>query len=369
LKRVWLWSKKLLKMIDLDKIEQVEKTDSGNIVNSILALPAQIEQVWKQVREVEKPDRCALAKNVVIAGMGGSALGGRMIDSLIQDRSRTPIEVFTQFHIPNYVNQDSLVIISSYSGNTEETLSDLNQAIKRKAQVFAITTGGRLSEFIKDKTVDGIIIDPINNPSGQPRMALGYSVASILAILSRCEFIQLSTDEIDKVVNSLKIKLEEFGITVNSQNNLAKLVSKKLYRKIPVLVASEHMVGSAHAFKNQINETAKCFSVLFDIPELNHHLMEGLKNPAEAKQYLKFLFIESELYSDGVKKRYPITQEVVGKNEVEFFSYKLTSEKKIEQIFELLALSSFVSFYLSCLYGEDPVKIPWVDYFKSKLSP
>ncbi|MGB6882086.1 MAG: SIS domain-containing protein, partial [Microgenomates group bacterium] len=108
-------------------------------------------------------------------------------------------------------------------------------------------------------------------------------------------------------------------------------------------------------------------SNLFDLPELNHHLMEGLKLPPKAKEVLHFLFFESKLYTDRVFKRYSITQEVVEKNSVEHSVYSVRSETKPEQVFELLALSSFVTFYLAVLSGTDPSPIPWVDYFKAKL--
>jgi glucose/mannose-6-phosphate isomerase len=354
-------------MIDIDSAEQIEKFDKANIVGSIRQLPMQLRQAWEDVRAEEVPSECPLAKNIVIAGMGGSALGGRIIDSLIPERSRVPIEVFTEFHIPSYVNENTLVIVSSYSGNTQETLSDAHEAIKRKAKVYAITTDGDLAELVEKEGIPNYKFSPKYNPSNQPRMALGYSIGAIIALLSKCEFVHITDEEIEEVTDLMDEFVKDFDIGVSSEKNIAKNITKNLKGKIPVLVASEHLVGSAHAFKNQLNENSKTFSVLFDIPELNHHLMEGLRNPALAKEYLKFLFFESELYSPSVKKRYPITKDVVEKNDVSFLTYKLVGEKKLHQIFELLVLGSFISFYLAALYEVDPSVIPWVDYFKKKL--
>jgi glucose/mannose-6-phosphate isomerase len=165
----------------------------------------------------------------------------------------------------------------------------------------------------------------------------------------------------------LRQKLIDFDVDVLEPNNLAKLTAIKLKGRIPVLVASEHLVGSAHAMKNQINEGAKTFSVLFDLPELNHHLLEGLRNPAQAKEYFYFLLFESELYTPRVSKRYPLTKEVIEKNEVEATIIKLTGKNKLNQAFELLAFGEYVALYLAILYGLDPSPIPWVDYFKEKL--
>ena len=168
-----------------------------------------------------------------------------------------------------------------------------------------------------------------------------------------------------KIINGKLTK--EFDVDIPENSNLAKSIALKIKDTIPILVASEHLLGSAHSFKNQINETAKSFSSLFDIPELNHHLMEGLKYPAKAKELLNFLFIESNLYSPNVVKRYPITMDVVEKNSINYLKYTATLETKLMQAFEIMILGSFVSFYLALLNGADPKSIPWVDYFKEKL--
>ncbi|MEK7497329.1 MAG: bifunctional phosphoglucose/phosphomannose isomerase [Patescibacteria group bacterium] len=355
-------------MTNIDSAEEIKALDKSNLLGSILALPDQMEDTWNKMVINDIPTECSLCKNVVVSGMGGSALGGRIVDSLITDRARTPIEVFTEFKLPNYVNKDTLVILSSYSGNTEETLSAGHEALNRGATIFGIATGGKLKEFLEVNNLKNFIINPQFNPSNQPRMGLGYSIAAVLAILARCEFINLLDTEVKDAISVTRDFLNEFGVENPTTENIAKSISLKFKNKIPVLFASEHLLGIAHAFKNQLNENSKAFSLLFDIPEANHHLMEGLRNPAEAKSFYHFLFLESELYSKEVQKRYPITKEVVEKNEVSISSYNLRSKKKLNQIFEILALGSFVSFYLAMLYDLDPTPIPWVDYFKEKLA-
>lgn len=354
-------------MINIDSKKEIEKFDNGYILSSIRKIPDQIEQVWHEIGKSEIPQSCNLAKNVVIAGMGGSALGGRIIDSLITERARCPIEIFNEYHLPAYVNQDTLVIISSYSGDTEETISDFYDALNKKAKVFGITSGGQLKNLFEENNIPAYIFNPRENPSNQPRFGLGYSVASILAVLSRCEFIFTLDEEIEKLIQSLKKYAEELDIEIPQEKNMAKLISEKIKNTLPVIVASEHLIGSAHTFKNILNETSKSMSVLFDIPELNHHLMEGLKFPAQARELLKFLFIESDLYSTRVRKRYPITQEVVEKNNIHSLTYKACLETKLMQAFEIMIWGSYVAFYLALRYEVDPKKIPWVDYFKEKM--
>jgi glucose/mannose-6-phosphate isomerase len=340
----------------------------NEVLASIRNLPNQLEQAWAEVGTLEIPQAYKNSQNIVLVGMGGSALGGRIVDSLIVDRLNTPMEVFTEYHLPNYVNSNTLLITSSYSGNTEETLSATKEAMAKKAKIFGITTGGKLAELLKVKKLPSYIFEPKQNPSGQPRMGLGYSISAILALLKKCGFISFGDEEFSSLAWQLKQKLLSFDPETPEKENLAKATASRLKGKIPILVASEHLVGIAHAFKNQLNETAKTFAVSFDLPELNHHLMEGLRNPAQAKNYLHFLLLESRLYDPQIKKRYEVTKEVINKNDIESSKFVLMSDKKSDQIFEVLAFSSFVSLYLAQVYDIDPVKIPWVDYFKKRLS-
>ena len=355
-------------MNKLDSLEKLKRFDKKGVLSSIKLLPKQAEQAWIEVNKLKLPKSFANVKNIVVCGMGGSALGERVIDSFTEKYIRAPMEIFTQYYIPGYVNKDCLVIISSYSGNTEEALSSVHLALERNACIFVITTGGKLAELVKEEELNAYVYDPKYNPGKQPRFALGYSIFSILALLNKTSFITLSKENLRDLHKCLAKFIDEFGPRMPEKKNMAKILAKKLQRKIPIIIASEHIRGTAYAFKNQLNETSKTFSTFFEIPELNHHLMEGLRFPAKAKEILHFLFLKSELYSERVSRRYPLTSEVVEKNSISQDCYVARSETKMEQVVEILALGSFVSFYLAVLNDVDPYEIPWVDYFKKKLA-
>lgn len=355
-------------MNKLDDVVEYKKLEETKVLLSIKLLADQVEQAWDEVMKMEMPEGCVLAKNVVVCGMGGSALGGRIVDSLKQQKARTPIEVFTENHLPKYVGKETLVVVSSYSGNTEETLAAYEEAKAREAQIFGIATGGKLAELMEKNGDVKYIIDPKNNPSGQPRLGLGYSIAAILAVLAKCEFIANSDEEMREAIKTLRKLLSDFAPDCDMNVNVAKKLAWELKERAIFMVASEHLVGVAHAVKNQLNETAKTFSGLFDLPELNHHLMEGLRNPAPIKEHLRFLMFESELYDERIKMRYPITKEVLAKNEVDVIVYEAGAETRLGQVFEVLALGSFLALYLAVIYGMDPSEIPWVNYFKEKLA-
>lgn len=354
----------------LDLPEEIAKIDKDNLVSSILKLPDQIDQAWREVGQIEIPLDYMRATNIIVTGMGGSALCGRIVDALTSEKIRSPFEVSTDFKLPNYVDENTLCIVSSYSGTTEETIESVSTEVAQSqgTKIFGITTGNRLADFFKERKIPAYIFNPTNNPSHHPRMSLGYSVTALLRLLSLLQYLSLSETEIVKVVKFVGQLISDYGLDKLSNENLAKSLSLKLKGKLPVYIASDHLTGSIHAFKNQTNENAKTYANCFDIPELNHHLMEGLKFPAQIKQLMTFLFFESDLYKPEIIKRYPITMEVVGKNEIETLSYKMRGKTKLEQVYELLVLGSFISFYLAILNGVNPTPIPWVDYFKDKLS-
>ena len=338
------------------------------VAATIRAYPLQLKQAWEEIDTLYIPDAYKNVDNVVVSGMGGSALGARIIDSYIVDKIRLPIEIYTEYHLPNYVSNNTLVISYSYSGNTEETINATFEAIKRKAKVFCITTGGKLAELSQKEKIPAYVFNPINNPSKEPRMSLGYSIGSYFSLFHKLGFISIDREDIDEAINSMYEFLTEFHENIDTDKNLSYKLAASLKNYVPVIIASEHLYGIAHAIKNQFNENSKTFSTLFDIPELNHHLLEGLKNPAKIKGGLKFLFFNSSLYSEKVQKRYKITSEVVNKNGYDYLLYSPRSDTRLKGLFEVFILGSFISYYLAKLYNEDPLEIPWVDYFKERLS-
>lgn len=343
----------------LDDLEKIKKLDKSNALGSIEAFPEQLKQAWEETRKFEIPADFQKASNIVITGMGGSALGGRIVKSLFEKELKVPFFINTEYQLPGFVNQNSLVIVPSYSGNTEETLSCLADAQKRKAKIFAITTNGKLGEKIKTKEVLGLIFNPDHNPLGYPKTAIGYSIGLILGVLSRLEYVSLADEEfLEAVEDFRKIDIK----------NPAKKIAKNLLGKIGIFIASEHLKGAVHGFRNQVHEIAHSFSVYFDLPEMDHHLIEGFASPEEAKNHSVYYFFNSSFYHEGVAKRYPATREVWSKQRVTNFEYQLKSKSALAQVFELVNLGGFVAFYLSILKGEDPGPEPLLISLKEKLA-
>ncbi len=339
-----------------DKYELVKQT--------IQKYPEQLKQAWEEVRGINVDYKDI--QNIVFCGMGGSALGARMIDSLLYDRLELPLEIFNGYGVPSYTDDKSLVVISSYSGTTEESIAALEDAERRRAKIIVIATGGDLAKAASEKNIPSYIFEPKQNPSKQPRMSIGYASGAVLALVSAMRLCTIKDEEIYKAVSVMQEAAKHYADETNVENTAYNL-SQKLKNKMPILVASEHLYGTAYTVKNQFNESAKTFCNLFELPELNHHLMEGLTNPVANKELLYFVFFNSHLYDTRIAKRYPLTQEVVTKQGIEHSTFSPTSQDKMSQVFETLVFGSFVVYYLTKSYGIDPMAIPWVDYFKEQL--
>jgi glucose/mannose-6-phosphate isomerase len=344
-------------MADLSDFESFRHLDPKNVLASTELFLDQCLQMLQDTSDFILPDDYSNIDNVVFSGMGGSALGAQVFYHLYKNELSVPFYINNDYTLPEFANEKTLVILSSYSGTTEETISSLNDAVKRGCKVLALTTGGELALKMQESGFPLMKFDPKNNPSNQPRLGSGYTIIGTLT--AKAGVLKINQDKILADINAAK---EAFPKTKEK----AMEAANNLLNYIPVIVASEFLTGTAHTMRNQFNECSKTFAVYFPIPELNHHLMEGLQHPKDKK--IMFLFVDSNLYSEKIQKRAQLTKEVVRKNSIESISFSPSTETNLSQALETLSFGGLTSFYLAISYGIDPSPIPWVDYFKEKLA-
>lgn len=346
-------------MVDLNNLEEIKKLDPKDVFGSTKLFVDQCQQMLDEYfDQTILPEDYKEINNVLICAMGGSAFGGYIASSLYSEEFTKPVVLVNDYRLPGFVDENSLVIGVSYSGNTEEIISCLYDGLERGAKVTGFSAGGDVANFLKDKKLPGFTFDPKNNPSGQPRLGGGYTSMGVLILLKHMGVVPLLKQELQIAISEAKSSSEEVM-------QKAKDYAKQMQNFMPVIFASEFLIGNAHILRNQFNETAKSFSAFEDIPELNHHLMEGLKNPTDKK--LKMLFLTSSFYSEKHAKRIAVTEDVVKQNGVEFLEYEAIGNSKLSHILNTLSFGGFLTFYLAALYGQDPSLIPWVDYFKEQL--
>jgi glucose/mannose-6-phosphate isomerase len=351
----------------LDSRDDIKQLDQENVLGSIEMLPDQIQQVWAERDSIHMhADAFADLRNIVVSGMGGSNLGAHVIKTLYKDTLKFPLELARDYTLPAFVNEHSLVVLSSYSGSTEETLASAEDAKKRGAKIAVVSAGGKLHEFAQREHAPEFLIDPKYNPSGQPRMAIGYSVFAQLALFAKLGLVSITDSEISGVIALLRQNAK--GLSPEMiDNNTAKFLAYTAVDKIVTLVSAEHLEGAAHVFNNQLNENAKNFTVQHVLPEMDHHALEGLQFPKVLRPEIVFFLFLSSLYNQRTQKRFPLTLDVIEQNEMHGQLIHAIAPTKLEQVWEVIQLGAYTNFYLAILNGINPAPIPWVDYFKDQL--
>lgn len=356
--------------MDLDNQSIYKKLDKHFVSQSIRQLLDQINQVVDDSSSIKIPVEFGQCKNILVNGMGGSSTGARIVKSLFSEKLKVPFNIEPGYILHNYVSKNTLYVIVSYSGNTEEPLSTFLDAKRRGAKIIAIAEDkpeSALQKLMVKENIPGYIFTTINNPSKQPRLGVGYTMFAIIALLMRTGYLSIKRDDVKNYIANLKKAAVLLYPEQSTKNNPAKKIGNGLSNKNVVIVGAEHLEGNLYSLRNQINETAKQFSCYLTLPDLNHYAMEGLANPKFNKKNLIFFFVDSKLYHPRVQRRAELTKQVVVKNGIKIISHQLRGKTKLEQSFEMLQLGSWISYYLGILNSVDPVKIPWVDWFKKEL--
>ncbi|MEO7994339.1 MAG: SIS domain-containing protein [bacterium] len=339
--------------------------DSQNMAASIRALPDQCRQALDTTAALKIPSYYGGINDILIAGMGDSALGGHVLLSLYGDRLKVPVVTWNQYGLPGWVDRSTLVVLSSYSGSTAETLAAAEEAVARQGPIIGITAGGPLRTFLERHHAPYYHIVPDHNPCGQPRMALGYAVMGLLGLLWHTGLIPDSFEQGKAVVDEFAEKALIFN--EGDRESLVAKAVQTVRRRLIYVVASEHLQGNAHILANQLNENAKCLATWFALPEMNHHLMEGLLQPSDLRDSVSFIFLESEHYAPAVQARYAVTQEILRDLDISYRRLQIENSHPLTEVLMVLLVGSWLSYELALAYDLDPSPIPYVDKFKRAL--
>jgi len=346
-------------MIDLNNLEEIKKIDPADTYKTTSLANEQAKAAWEQVKNLDIPSLKGQVKSVIFCGMGASIYGALVLKAIKGDTLPFPIEVISDYHLPTYADESTLVVLTSYSGTTEEVLSCAQEAKGKKTKMLVLTKGGPLAEFARENNVPAYIFDGKFNLSSTPRLGNGYTVIGLLGLFKKLEIIDISDEEMKKAFDYLDTQLEDI-------KHEALKESEIFVNRIPIVIAAEHLAGNGQILRNQFNETSKAFSALYLVPDLNHHLMEGLQFPKDSKLY--FLVLNSHLYSPKIKKRMELTVEVIKQNGHEVINSFPMGKTKIEEFLETLTYGSWLTLYLGLRYNQNPAINPWVDWFKAQLS-
>ncbi|MEI6627588.1 MAG: SIS domain-containing protein [bacterium] len=345
----------------------LRRYNKSKVADAIALLPEQIISGWNSAQSIKLPKAYGAIENIVICGMGGSNLASELIRSALGDELKKPVILTRDYHIPAFVNTKTLVLAISYSGSTEETLNCVAEAIKAKTKVCCLASGGKLLEIAASKKIPVVKFSTEYNPSNQPRYAVGIQLGAILAIFKAVKVLDVKSADLKRVVDYVAEAGQKFNWDSKTKHNPAKKIALQFKQVAPMIVSAGNLSANGHILVNQINESAKCVADYFNLPELNHHLLEGLKNPKKINKQIKFLFLNSPAYYAVIQKRALLTKKVLAKQKIKSVDFTVKTEHGLAGALEALAFGSWFSFYLAVLYKQDPANIPFVNWFKGEL--
>ncbi|MGB1031251.1 MAG: bifunctional phosphoglucose/phosphomannose isomerase [Flavobacteriales bacterium] len=293
--------------------------------------------------------------NVVVCGLGGSGIGGKIISQLVQDHCSVPVQVNNHYTIPAFVNKNTLVVISSYSGNTEETVSAMKEARAKGAEIAVITSGGQVLEIANGDDLNTIVI-----PGGHPpRSQFGYSIVQQLFIFHH---YQLLSDELFEAKSGLVEFLNKHYLEIQEE---AAAIAKAINGKQTIIYADDRWEGVAIRWRQQLNENSKllCWHHIF--PELNHNELVGWDGGSDQ---FAVLMLRTENDYQRNKMRMNISKEWIENKAAKVIEVEAKGDNPLERMLYLVNLGDWVSLLIAEANGTDPVSIEAIDHLKSELA-
>ena len=347
----------------LDKPEKIRKVDRSDMLGDLAKTADYCRDAIKRAEQVNVPEGVS-PKHVVVAGMGGSAIGGEILHDWLRDTLPIPIEVCRDYTLPAYVNKDTLVFVNSYSGNTEETLTAFLTAIQRKCTVTAVTSGGQLESFCKKLRVPCTII-----PSGlQPRVAIPYTFFPLPVLMQKMGVISGIDDELEEAIQVLEEATKANAPDVPTKSNRAKQLTAELVDTIPVVYGFGQYSSVAQRLKAQFNENSKVPSKYEVFPELNHNETVGYEAPESLTKNLTVVLIRDPQEPPEIRNRIEATKNLVFGRADKVLEIVTEGKGKLAKMFSVLCAGDFVSVYLAIMQNRDPTPVNIIDRVKSELA-
>jgi glucose/mannose-6-phosphate isomerase len=341
--------------------ELIGRVDASNQLDDVLALPEHLRDAVWRVESAIMQDWDTPA-GLVVAGMGGSAIGGALARAALGDHASRPIFVTRAYGLPTWTTPDTMVLCASYSGETEETLACYESAGALGAKRTVVTTGGRLAEMAR---ADGVPVIPL--PGGfQTRAAVAYMIVAALEVAALCGAGPRLTAEIDVAASHIEQLVAEWGPDA-AEDSLAKEVARGLLGTTPVIAGAGLTTPIAYRWKTQINENAKQPCFFGELPELDHNEIAGWEG-APALGRFSAVFLDDSDAHPRVKQRMDLTEQIIAGSAVASFRLETRGETAIERVLSLVLLGDLVSIYLAALRGVDPGPVRALDELKAALA-
>jgi glucose/mannose-6-phosphate isomerase len=347
----------------LDQPEKFAEIDIQNMMAEIDGLPEQLARAWELGAglNLHYPDPI---QAVCIAGMGGSAIGGSLIEAYAAPYAPVPVIVHRGYGLPAWADgPGTLVIASSHSGNTEETLSAFQTAVERRCQILAVTTGGTLADRAAERGTGLWTFEH----AGQPRAAVGYSFGLLLAAFARLDLVPDPAQELEEALQAMRDQQTNLVAGQPIADNPAKRLAGQLVGRWVSIFGAEIMAPVARRWKGQINELAKSWAQFGEIPEADHNTLAGTLNPEEAILKTMTLFLKAEANHPRNRLRTELTKRSLMLEGLNTDFVPSRGETRLAQMWTSLHLGDYTAYYLAISYGVDPTPVEVLEDFKHEL--
>lgn len=336
--------------------------DKSDMAGAITEFPNQIKEsfsimtTWKAQREYRN------IENIMVLGMGGSAIGGDVAKVLAQNTNSVSIVINRSYNIPAWVGSNTLILASSYSGETEETLNAFAQCKERNCPMIVLSTGGAITDYAGKYDLD---IIPI--PSGyQPRAALGYSFSLILILLNQLDFVK------DHIIEMLKGSIESLDLLsteMNKEGNKALAIAENIHTTCPIIYGSEELTWvAALRFRGQLAENAKMLSFHNHFPEQNHNEIEGWTVNKDIMNRFSIIWLKDEDDHPGTQVRMQISSDLLKSNAGSQLEICQTGKNRVERLLKLIHFTDWISYYTALFNKVDPTPVSRIQELKIKIS-
>ena len=351
-------------MIDLDDSSIYQRFDRSGMLDHLHGFSEHCQRAWGKVLELELPRGYSDVSNVIIVGMGGSAIGGDIVRRLALAESKVPISVRRDYGLPAFVDQNTLVIASSYSGNTEETVSAFTESLRTAAKKVVVTSDGKLKQLAENEGIPTFVVDY----QAPPRAAFPYNFVPLVGIFQKLGLLADKSADLQEAVDILNKLSRDLIETVPLASNPAKQLAVKVWGHVAVIYGAEMFSEVARRWKTQFNENSKAWAFFEDYPELNHNAIAGYEFPSEARERLFVLMLRSPSLSQRSLLRYEATAELLAKSAVGYELAETRGESALAQVLSLVLLGDYCSYYLAMLNEVDPTSIDAINFVKQYLS-
>jgi glucose/mannose-6-phosphate isomerase len=349
--------------MDLDDLDRFRELDPENMLGEIDGLPAQLEEAWRLGHEHSVPTWRGI-RQVVVAGMGGSAIGADLVSAYLAPHASVPIVVLRGYDLPAWAHgSETLVVASSHSGNTEETLSAFGQAESAGCRLAAITRGGKLANLAKNSGGTHWSFDH----AGQPRAAIGFSFGLLLALLTRLDLTPDPEADLREALAEMRKQQEGIRAEVPVVQNSAKRMGGQLMGRWATIFGAGVLAPVARRWKTQLNEIPKAWAQYEVLPEADHNTLNGSMFPEEIFGHSMLIFLVGRSQSQRSRLRAELTRKSLMVEGLNTDIIKTPGQTPLANMWTGLHYGDYTAYYLAMAYGVDPTPIAAIEAFKEEM--